>query len=41
MSLFGKVATNQKVSFPRVSGDEPVCVAAGMSPSEFSPREWG
>ena len=27
--------------FPRVSGDEPFAVRAGISPNKFSPRERG
>ena len=41
MSLLAHKRTNDKVRFPRVSGDEPAMGGSGEAADVFSPRERG
>ena len=41
MSRAGAVTSDQLLSFPRVSGDEPAAIFAVLAESLFSPRERG
>ena len=41
MSLEERLAKHGKMSFPRVSGDEPARSAMSVSITAFSPRERG